>query len=60
MLSRVSIISILVAVVKFERLASISAGLGATAFGAVVVLTMLAAHSFDPRLIWDKMKVVNA
>ena len=22
-------------------------------FGAVVVLTMLAAHSFDPRLIWD-------
>ena len=54
------VISILVAVVKFERLASISAGLGATAFGAVVVLTMLAAHSFDPRLIWDKMKVVES
>ena len=51
------VISILVAVVKFERLATISAGFGATAFGAVVVLTMLAAHSFDPRLIWDKMKV---
>ena len=50
------VISILVAVVQFERLASISAGLGASAFGAVVVLTMFAAHSFDPRLIWDKMK----
>jgi paraquat-inducible protein A len=53
------VISILVAVVKFERLATISAGFGATAFGAVVVLTMLAAHSFDPRLIWDKMKVTQ-
>ena len=51
------VISILVAVVKFENLASISAGFGATAFGVAVVLTMLAAHSFDPRLIWDKMKV---
>jgi len=28
-------------------------GVGAIAFGAVVVLTMLAAESFDPRLIWD-------
>lgn len=54
------VISILVAVVQFERLASVSAGFGATAFGAVVVLTMLAANSFDPRLIWDKMKVVES
>jgi len=28
-------------------------GIGVTFFAAVVVLTMLAAHSFDPRLIWD-------
>ena len=30
------------------------AALGAAAFGTVVVLTMLAAQSFDPRLIWDR------
>ncbi|EPF6860281.1 paraquat-inducible protein A, partial [Pseudomonas aeruginosa] len=34
-------------------LASIEANLGAAAFASVVVLTMLAAVTFDPRLIWD-------
>ncbi|MCA2442139.1 MULTISPECIES: paraquat-inducible protein A, partial [Vibrio] len=29
-------------------------GYGAVAFGLVVVLTMLAAESIDPRLIWDE------
>ncbi|MDF5673219.1 paraquat-inducible protein A, partial [Vibrio parahaemolyticus] len=29
-------------------------GYGAVAFGVVVVLTMLAAESIDPRLIWDQ------
>ena len=29
------------------------AGAGAVFFGAVVVITMFAARSFDPRLIWD-------
>jgi paraquat-inducible protein A len=29
-------------------------GIGATFFGAAVVLTMFAAHAFDPRLVWDK------
>jgi paraquat-inducible protein A len=32
---------------------TIDAGEGAFAFAGVVVLTMMAAHSFDPRLIWD-------
>ena len=45
--------SILVALVKFQGLATIQAGAAAVAFGAVVVLTMFAAMSFDPRLIWD-------
>jgi paraquat-inducible protein A len=35
---------------------SIRAGPGAIAFGAVVVLTMFAAESFDPRLIWDPVE----
>jgi paraquat-inducible protein A len=29
-------------------------GPAALAFAGVVVMTMLAAHSFDPRLIWDR------
>ena len=37
-----------------SRLLSIQPGAGAVAFGAVVVLTMLAAMSFDPRLAWRR------
>ncbi|AYN08867.1 paraquat-inducible protein A [Pseudomonas putida] len=47
------VIAILVAVVKFGRIASVEANLGAVAFATVVILTMLAALTFDPRLIWD-------
>jgi paraquat-inducible protein A len=39
---------------KLGNLATIEARPGAVFFGAVVVLTMLAAESFDPRLIWDR------
>lgn len=46
-------ISILVTLVDLGAVATISAGTGATAFATVVVLTMFAAMSFDPRLIWD-------
>ena len=49
------VITILVALVKFGNLATIEAGFGAVAFCSVVVLTMLAAVSFDPRLIWDNV-----
>jgi hypothetical protein len=47
------VIAILVALVNFGNLATISADLGAAAFATVVILTMLAAVTFDPRLIWD-------
>lgn len=47
------VIAILVALVQFGNLASVYPGLGAVSFAAVVILTMLAAHTFDPRLIWD-------
>ena len=49
-------ISILVALVRLEAVATIEPGMGATSFAAVVVLTMFAAMSFDPRLIWDAME----
>jgi len=47
------VIAILVAMVNFGRIASVEANLGAVAFASVVILTMLAAITFDPRLIWD-------
>jgi paraquat-inducible protein A len=47
------VITMLVALVQFQSLATIRAGPASIAFGAVVVLTLLAAMSFDPRLIWD-------
>lgn len=46
-------ISILVALVSLGSIATIEPGVGAIAFAAVVILTMIAASAFDPRLIWD-------
>ena len=47
------VVTILVALVHLGGLATIHAGPGAIFFGAVVVITIFAAMSFDPRLIWD-------
>jgi paraquat-inducible protein A len=47
------VVALTVALVHFGSFAAITAGPGALAFGAVVILTMLASHQFDPRLIWD-------
>ncbi len=49
----VFVVAILVALIRAGALMSITPGPAALAFGAVVVLTMLAAMTFDPRLIWD-------
>ncbi len=47
------VVTVLVALVQLRSLAMIEAREGAVFFAAVVILTMLAARSFDPRLIWD-------
>ena len=52
----VFVVTIVVALLHIGSLATIHAGPGAAAFGAVVVLTMLASKSFDPRLIWDPVE----
>jgi paraquat-inducible protein A len=49
----VFVVALLTALIQIQSLATILAGPGAVAFGAVVVLTMFASLSFDPRLIWD-------
>lgn len=46
-------VALLVALVQFGTLAHVEPGIGIVAFGAVVVATMMATMSFDPRLIWD-------
>ena len=42
-----------VALVQLQPLMSVQPGAGVMFFAAVVVLTMIAARTFDPRLIWD-------
>ncbi|TJY62340.1 paraquat-inducible membrane protein A [Sinimarinibacterium sp. CAU 1509] len=49
----VFVVALLVGLVHFRSFADVQPGPGAVAFAAVVVLTMLASMSFDPRLIWD-------
>ena len=53
------VVTILVALVNLGSLATIKAGPGAAFFAAVVVITMFAAMSFDPRLIWDVKETVD-
>lgn len=47
------VVAILITLVQLDSLMSIEPGPAALAFAAVVILTMFAAMSYDPRLIWD-------
>lgn len=49
----VLVVALVAALVQFRGLSTIEPRLGILFFGLVVVMTMLAAMSFDPRLIWD-------
>ncbi|SIR00093.1 paraquat-inducible protein A [Pseudomonas sp. B10] len=50
----VLVVALVAALVKFQALGDIEPRPGILFFGLVVVFTMLAAMSFDPRLIWDR------
>ncbi len=50
------VVGILVALVQLGNYMTITPGPGALAFAGVVVLTMFAAMSFDPRLLWDRLE----
>lgn len=50
----VFMIAILTSLVNLGQIATIEPGIGALCFAGVVILTMLASMSFDPRLIWDE------
>jgi paraquat-inducible protein A len=53
------VVTILVALVRLGSLATIEAGPGAIFFAGVVIITIFAAMSFDPRLIWDAQEPNN-
>ncbi len=50
----VYVVVLLAATVQFGPLAGVAAGPGLLAFAAVVVLTLLATWSFDPKMIWQE------
>ena len=49
----VFLLAVMVGIIRFGRFATVIPGPGILAFASVVVLTMLASASFDPRLIWN-------
>lgn len=56
----VFVVAMLAALVNLEPMAVMRAGPAAAYFSAVVVLTMFAAMSFEPRLIWDPVSKPHA
>lgn len=52
----VLVVAIVTSLVKFHVLSDSEPRIGILFFGMVVILTMLSAMSFDPRLIWDGQK----
>ncbi len=49
------VVGILVSIVRLGNYMTVIPGPGALAFAGVVMLTMFAAMSFDPRLLWDRL-----
>jgi paraquat-inducible protein A len=54
----VFVVGVLAAIVRFGNLAEMTPMVGAAFFSATVVTTLLATLSFDPRLIWDRERVI--
>lgn len=52
----VTMLSMLVAIAEMGKIATVHPGAGVFSFGGVVVLTICATITFDPRLIWDDGK----
>lgn len=52
----VFVVSLTISLVQFGGLASFEPGPGAACFAVVVILTLLAARSFDPQILWEKIE----
>lgn len=55
----VFVVFILVALVNLGQVLTIRPGIAALSFAALVVVTMIAAESFDPRVFWDQQEESN-
>jgi len=55
----VFVVAILVALVQLGNLMSVTPGLGIVFFTVMVLCQMMAAHAFDPRLLWDSPKIIT-
>jgi paraquat-inducible protein A len=53
----VFLLAVMVGIIRFGSFATVIPGPGIMAFASVVVLTMLASASFDPRLIWTSQSL---
>ena len=54
------VVGIMVSLMQLGNYMTITPGLGALAFAGVVVLTMLAAMCFEPRMLWDRLDELAA
>lgn len=50
----VFVVAVLVALIKLGDVLAFYPGVAAVTFASVVIITMVAAETFDPRLIWDR------
>jgi len=50
------VVAILASVIQMDELFNIKGGIAATSFALVVIFTMVAAHRFDTRIIWDEQR----
>lgn len=48
------VVALLSSIVQLNEIFNIKGGIAATSFALMVVLTMIAAHRFDTRIIWDE------
>lgn len=52
----VFVVAILVALIHIDNVLVIRPGAAAIAFAGVVIISMVAAESFDPRMMWDQVE----
>jgi len=50
------VVAILVALIQLGGVLAFRPGIAALAFASLVIVTMIAAERFDPRLIWDRLE----
>lgn len=55
----VFVVTLMIALIKLGAIGNLSAGPGGAYFATVVIATMFASNSFDPRLIWDSLEEEN-